>query len=92
MISFFSEKEDPAMQLLVIPEIIRVEFISYILFGLTLRGGCFLHYRDFYDSRDLTLTSLIINNILVVKLIIGYFSGCLGYPSRIDPMCFFDAC
>lgn len=71
---------------LVHPEIIYVEFISYILFGFSIGGGAFCNTETLQYLKSL-LEFIIITIIPEVESSIEYPSGGLGYPSRIDPMC-----
>lgn len=86
MISFISKKDGPMMYSLVYLEIIYVEFINYILFGLSIGGECFCNAETLQYLKNL-IAFISITIIPVVESSIEYPSGCLGYPSRIDPMC-----
>lgn len=87
MISFLSKKDGSMIYSSVPLEIIHVEFINYILLWLfNKRGVLFAILRLLQYLKNL-IEFIIILIIPVVELSIEYPSGCLGYPSRIDPMC-----
>lgn len=74
------------MYSLVHLEIIYVEFINYILLVFQWEGSAFCNAEALQYLKNL-IAFIIITIIPVVESSIEYPSGCLGYPSRIDPMC-----